>query len=533
MADPTNIIHFTYYDTTGTTTLDDRLTYTYPEGKIVLDLTYLVPGYPDVTARWKVFQADSPIPQPVNENEMSFGFLITSYSNTVHEVSTLDSRFRWNPHMNMLYGTLECNYLIELLYDMDKNGSTVKNPSVVIDPSRYTGLNRDHPFVKALLSIPLVRLDKMLRDLDTSISAASVQLDDFNEILQEIEQYGIQLFNNLPIKLEWQPTYDGNLVKAILDDRVNYTVSERSFAYANTGSNVDPNYKKQSNDWVAMNDSSIVSQIKLATSSANGTKIYAINNSGVAVGINSDIDVTSINFNPDDLKTFYDDVNSQIDTTLFTQHPYIYSINTDGDLVKLFIFEKGQLGSLTDNEQNTITDATRTIRITFTKDINISYRYTIDLSSGIVIIKINLNNPIVGQYLLSNNNTFGTTIDASDVTFDISNFNGIGNNKSFIFLSELFTEIFAKIILLGKSMTGNVMIADTSTTMNVNKVYSHYEQIVTAIEKPINAIFTNYYKQNTTKMIKSFNDLLAEKVTDPTLLTILQNDVMNNLTNLF
>lgn len=113
LSDPANIVSLQYFDHNDTCVTDDIICYTYPEGNIILDLTYNVPVY-NVPARWRVYQATKNIAQPLNENELSFGFLFTSY-NTVHEASTLDSRFRWNPHMSMLFGTLECDYIIDLL----------------------------------------------------------------------------------------------------------------------------------------------------------------------------------------------------------------------------------------------------------------------------------------------------------------------------------------------------------------------------------------------------------------------------------
>jgi hypothetical protein len=82
-------------------------------------------------------------------------------------------------------------------------------------------------------------------------------------------------------------------------------------------------------------------------------------------------------------------------------------------------------------------------------------------------------------------------------------------------------------------MTGTVIITDNNTAMNVNKVYAQHEQVVIAIESPINKIFDNYYKQNTIKMIGTFNSLIAEKITDPTILNDIQNNIMANFIQLF
>lgn len=533
MSDPAKKITFQYYDTYGMKDVDVEVRYVYPTGNIILDLTYNVPNYDGVTARWKVYQANSPIAQPNAENELAFGFLVTGSENTVHEVSTLDQRFRWNPYMNMLYGTLNCDYLMELLYDMDRVGVTAANPQVVIDPSRYTGLNRDHPFVQALLSVPLVRLDKMLKDLDASISKSSVQLSDFDEILKEIERYGLQLFSDMPRTIQWNPSYNDQLIKAIEQERLNYAQIERNFSYNAVNPTIDPNYKLESSDWVVMSNSAITAAITAMSQVSDAPKIYALDGGKNIVGIYTTVDINASDFNPSDLQTFYQDLSNSIDPNVFAQHPYIYSLNDQGNLTSLYIFEHGNLGGLTTPEKQSVTDTTKTINISFTRDINQTSRYTIDLSSGIVDIRINLNNPIVSQYLLSNDSSIGTEIDSSEVTIQMSGFANIGNNKSYIFLSELFTDIFSTIIMIGKAQTSSIIVDDGNTYSNVSKVYVQHDQVVTTIEGPINRIFMNYYKQNSIKMINNFSALIAEKITDPTVISDLQDNLLANFTKLF
>ena len=163
MSDKNNEIQFTHYNIEDQLVFTRRLTYDPVPGTILLDLEYNVPGYDNKSAKFTVYKADSPIEQPIKENEMEFGFLIKD-STTVYEVSTIDDKFRWNPYMPYIYGSLSCEYIHQLLVDFDSNGATTNNPVPIIDPSRLMGVNKQHPFIIALMSIPKVRIDQILRE---------------------------------------------------------------------------------------------------------------------------------------------------------------------------------------------------------------------------------------------------------------------------------------------------------------------------------------------------------------------------------
>ena len=82
-----------------------RLQYCYPIGSDVLDVTFTLPRYPEYQARFVVKKVNKPLPQPLQENMMEFGFMIKDNS-TIYEVTTLgeNGMYRWNPNINYLYG---------------------------------------------------------------------------------------------------------------------------------------------------------------------------------------------------------------------------------------------------------------------------------------------------------------------------------------------------------------------------------------------------------------------------------------------
>lgn len=101
-------------------------------------------------------------------------------------------------------------------------------------------------------------------------------------------------------------------------------------------------------------------------------------------------------------------------------------------------------------------------------------------------------------------------------------------------MSELITEIFTKVLMLGKSNVGTVIIDSNNTVNNVNNLYSQHEQIALTIEQPINNIFTTYYKQNSTKIIARMSQNIIDCAPniDAVALEQIQSLLLSKFTNL-
>jgi len=515
------MIYFRYIDSSNEIKIDQRLIYKYPAGKLLLDVEFEIPENPGINAKLTVYKADNPIAQPHKETQLEFGFLIKS-GNVVHEVSTIDSRFRWHPFMNQIYGVLQCDHINVLLNMMDKDGSTTDNPSSVIDPSRYAGLNREHPFIEALMRVPKVRIDYILRQLDSAASKRSIQMNEFNEIIDELEKYGLQIFDDMPSNHEWISNYDSDLIKAIQNDRQKYV-------------NVERNFMLESNDICIGAEKDILTKLSGTNNSNKQSYVYMIDNSGNVVEIPmNNIDITSQSIGSGEIKQFYNYLLSKIDASSFSTRPYIYQLTEDGHLVKLFIFNDGQLGDLTDCELQSVKKNNKILNIHFTKDINMIYRYNILISNGKIDITISLNDPIISKFLVTNQVNPDGSINDENVTFNMTSLQNIGNNKSYIFLGEMFIEIFARIILYGKAQSGNIIINSNDTNSLLHTMDAHYETVASSIQVPITNIFNSYYEANSIKLINLFADMIATSLSvDVNLLDNVKNDLKNNFAKLF
>lgn len=445
---------------------NNRLSYTLHESDTLLELTYQVPNYPEYSAQFNVYKSKTIIPQPLKENELEFGFLIKDAA-TVYQVSTIDDRFRWNPYMPYVWGYLKCDGIGKLLREYDTTGPTTLNPMPIIDPSRLTGINLTHPFIQGLLSIPKVRLDQILRELNTTISNKSLSLSDMNDLFEELSKYGLNFIETNDIKLKFTPSYDHELAKAIEDDRMNYVQVEKNYM-------ISGNYTLTQNE----TDNYIKEKIKLA-----GPSDFYVADNDILIPIPANVK----NETPETIMALNPDIES-----VLTKRPYIYSLGPNGDLQKLYIFEKGRLESVTNPEDEYVTLKQKMLKIEFFNNINFNQRYVIEQENGI-IIKLNIHNTSISKYLASDENNLNIT--------------NITSVKSLVFFKELMIEVLSEIIV-ENDILNNKLILDSGNYGNMKKVLLYRNQTVSKIEDSMNAIFDKYINDNLNKKTVTINEIL-------------------------
>jgi hypothetical protein len=142
-----------------------RIVYRPPEGELVIDEVYDVDGYAGAKAQIKVWRSMELLEDSKPRFER-YGILVKG-KRAIHECSLLSDEFRREPNARRYFGRLECPYLDELLAEYQERLKRAEqqlpeNPRLVIDPNRRFGLEREHPFVKALLQLPIERLRALL-----------------------------------------------------------------------------------------------------------------------------------------------------------------------------------------------------------------------------------------------------------------------------------------------------------------------------------------------------------------------------------
>lgn len=131
------------------------------EGKVRVKEPFEVPGYPGASAKLHIMRAKKRFqPEPYR---FRLGGILVMSNHAVHEATLFDSSLESDPHALWFYGKLVCPYIDDLCNEIDnrfeaKQKPDLKNPMSPLDPSRRSGLARDHPFVKALFSEARKRL---------------------------------------------------------------------------------------------------------------------------------------------------------------------------------------------------------------------------------------------------------------------------------------------------------------------------------------------------------------------------------------
>ncbi len=136
-------------------------------GKERLKQTLEIPGYEGVTAKLIICRSSDPFEK--GSHRFRVGGILIESRRAVHEATLFDSSLETNPHAFRFYGRLVCSYIDELGNEFDEafEQRTIPgahNPTYILDPSRKSGLMREHPFVRALFGEALKRLRRLVAE---------------------------------------------------------------------------------------------------------------------------------------------------------------------------------------------------------------------------------------------------------------------------------------------------------------------------------------------------------------------------------
>jgi hypothetical protein len=142
----------------------ERVLYHPPKGDLLFDEAFEVPTY-KVEARLRIWKAAEELEDPSDRFRRS-GFVVKA-ERAIHECTLFSPEFERDVLAKKYFGRLECPSIDQLLRDYDdRRGRDEKpvaeNPALLIDPNRQHGLNREHPFTKALFLVPSERLRSLI-----------------------------------------------------------------------------------------------------------------------------------------------------------------------------------------------------------------------------------------------------------------------------------------------------------------------------------------------------------------------------------
>lgn len=145
-----------------------NLIYRDPDNlETIVNLEFQINGYPEAKAKFKLQKSKKPFHE-YNRPFSQHGILIKS-GIACHERSFLDDKYKDEPILLNYIGTLECDYINQLAEEFDEattsnKNISKKNPELIIDENRITGLSRSHPFTKALFQKPLMEIKKIVEE---------------------------------------------------------------------------------------------------------------------------------------------------------------------------------------------------------------------------------------------------------------------------------------------------------------------------------------------------------------------------------
>lgn len=434
----------------------ERLTYSYPEGNLLLSVGFIVPNYPLYGAKFVMYKTDKPIPQPDRECQMEFGFLMKD-TNAIHEINTLDDRYRWNPNINYIYGYIHCDGFAKELAKYDA-GLT---DELILDPNRVGGLNHNHSLYTNIMSVCLPRLDKAILEVQNSTSFQSINIQDLDTIVNKLQDLGVEVFNNNNVTLEYTPDKEGALAIALQKTDPNIVEEITGTIYVKT----------PGRDTVVFQEI-----IEREGDNPDATHAYYVdeNNELQVVNIPPATDPVSY------ANAIHDVTNSITDISM--ERPYVYTYE-NGTWVPNGVFLRGKIERPKDYNASSVTVQKKSLSIQFINDINHNARYIIDTTNGITI-KINLHNTLVAAKLANCKMEVGDSAN-----FDIS------SNASYDalqFLETLMIDAFTDIVVDSDGKKG---ILGDVTPM---KVLDYWSKVAVQIEPYVHSLFMNYITEKKT-----------------------------------
>ncbi|MDP2649842.1 MAG: hypothetical protein Q8P10_03275 [bacterium] len=160
----------------------DRLAYVPKAGKIELDETFIIPGYPKAEAHIRILKTPERIKVETNSPYWEGGILVKS-NYAIHGVTGLSRDIENNPYFEHYFGEIRCPYIDELaieyeLQEKEKITHPSDNPSRIIDPLRSEGLTGDHPFTNALYAEAIRRIKILLKRDEEAATSQIMEIEN-------------------------------------------------------------------------------------------------------------------------------------------------------------------------------------------------------------------------------------------------------------------------------------------------------------------------------------------------------------------
>lgn len=326
-----------------------HLNFSYPDDKqILVDSTYNLAKYDNAEATLKIYSTNSYNPDQA---------LLVRSDTTVYCKTIFDRKISGHPYIKRIFGTITCNKIHDMLYDIEVNGQSEKNPYCLLDHSRGGGLVKTHPFVKELYLYPRMKLLQVLQQIEDSEEQGLLyQSADINDLLNQLNLIG----NNFDLggkrQYSWRDERTNTHMKVLEGVQEEYIRTETNYEYKSAA------------------------QIR-KEQRALSTRTNTID-SGPTAGTNSPPQIT------------------------------IYERDAAGEIKKMTILENGTLVQHVDGEdQVTQEPAAKEFKIVFSDREDVTQRYDVYETDTNIVLRIYTNEQLLNSYLYEVKDTSSLTAD--------------------------------------------------------------------------------------------------------------------------
>lgn len=380
------------------------LKYIFPKGDMIMEIKYEVPGYQDVIATMKLFKCKEQLERHHQKKYQEFGFFIKS-EKVIHDIDSFDHEMKFDPDLQYFWGYIECDKINDLMRDFDNDKKNKKNPFPIIDPNRINGINKSHPFYRALIQLPMKRMKLILDEMDETEELESLNNIDISKLTDILKDLNI-------ISTDFVPSDDhtlglfsdprGKLIRAIESERGKYVKVERNFfmnVFTFTGKGVD-------GDTYTTGDGQKVKNRSLEKT----------------IERENELDIDS----DEEQENEFGVVNDK--QSLFRE----VEDEEVGDSKKIYVYDKNSIPEQAVNESNRYINAKKDsrFRILFKKDARRDYKFEIKRRINTITIKINIEHHLIRDYYVDEN------MDISDLS-----------PEGLLILQQIMTEAFTRLLL--------------------------------------------------------------------------------------
>lgn len=181
-----------------------RIQYTFPEGKLLVDMVFEVPRYAGSSVHFQMFKGSFEDENPLlGKAYQEHGFLVSS-GISIHDILSFEKDFRNDPNLKYLFGSIHSDTINELLRSFDISANDPKNPFLIINPDRVSGLNRKHPFIIRMMRFigPKIREVLALMSLTTEVETVDVlDMTAFSSLAKSLELSSSRILDGTAVKV--------------------------------------------------------------------------------------------------------------------------------------------------------------------------------------------------------------------------------------------------------------------------------------------------------------------------------------------